>query len=273
MSLPDTLGGSLIAAVPWTEQALLVGAGSARFGFAFLMIPLFSPEQIPPLVRNSLIVTFGLVTLSLPISFVPQSLSASDWALLLGREMAAGVVMGLFFGTFLWAMASAGEIIDTKSGATIAQIIDPVSGSSNPLTATLLARFAQVVFVSAGGLTLLVGSLMLSFGVWPMGPDGVALDLSGVRLFEGELGRFFQIAFFIASPALMVLFIIDLGMGLLNRFASNFNVFMLSLSIKSAAAILVLFLILPVLAQMVVNDLATRQEVGFGMLERVGTPR
>jgi type III secretion protein T len=106
-----------------------------------------------------------------------------------------------------------------------------------------------------------------------MGPDGVTLDLSGVSLFEGELGRFFQIAFFIASPVLMVLFIIDLGMGLLNRFASNFNVFMLSLSIKSIAAILVLLLILPLLAQMVVNDLLTRQEVGFGMLERVGTPR
>jgi type III secretion protein T len=83
----------------------------------------------------------------------------------------------------------------------------------------------------------------------------------------------FMIAFVIATPALMVLFVIDLGMGLLNRFAANFNVFMLSLSIKSTAAVLVMFLILPLLAQMVVSDLATRQEVGFGMLERAGTPR
>lgn len=273
MSLPDTLGGSLIAAVPWTEQALLIGAGSARFGFAFLMIPLFSPEQIPPLVRNSLIIIFGLVTLSLPINFVPQALSATDWALLLGREMTVGVVLGLFYGTFLWAMASAGEIIDTKSGATIAQIVDPASGVSRPLSAILLSRFAQVVFVSAGGLTLMVGSLMQSFAVWPMGPGGVALDPAAVRLFEGEFGRFFTIAFVIASPALLVLFVIDLGMGLLNRFAQNFNVFMLSLSIKTTAATIVLFLILPLLAQMVVGDLATRQEVGFGILERVGTPQ
>lgn len=273
MSVPDTLGSSLVAAVPWAEQALLVGAGSARFGFAFLMIPLFSPEQIPALVRNSLIVTFGLVALSLPIGFVPQALSATDWALLLGREMAAGIVLGLFYGTFLWAMASAGEIIDTKSGATIAQIVDPASGAPRPLTAILLGRFAQVVFVSAGGLTLMVGSLMLSFAVWPMGPGGLVLDPSGVRLFEGEVGRLFMIAFVIATPALMALFLIDLGMGLLNRFSANFNVFMLSLSIKSAAAIMVMFLILPLLAQMVVSDLMTRQDVGFGMLERAGVPQ
>ncbi|MGB3471687.1 MAG: type III secretion system export apparatus subunit SctT [Erythrobacter sp.] len=273
MSAPDSLGASLIQAIPWTEQALLVGAGSARFGFAFLMLPLFSPQQIPAMVRNSLIITFGLVTLSLPIAFEPQALSATQWVLLLGREVAAGVVLGLFFGTFLWAMASAGEIIDTKSGATIAQIVDPVSGSTQSLSATFLGRFAQVTFVSAGGLTLLLGTLMLSFGIWPMGPGGISLDIGAVRLFEGELGRFFQIAFFIASPVLMVLFIIDLGMGVLNRFAPNFNVFMLSLSIKTTAATFIVLLILPLLAQMVVSDLASRQEVGFGIMERVGDPQ
>lgn len=273
MSTPDTLGGSLIQAIPWTQQALLVGAGSARFGFAFLMLPLFSSEQIPALVRNSLIVTFSLVTLTLPMRFEPQALSAIDWVLLLGREAAAGTVLGLFFGTFLWAMASAGEIIDSKSGATIAQIIDPVSGATQSLTATFLGRFAQVTFVTAGGLTLLVGTLMLSFAVWPMGPGGLTLEMSGVRLFEGELGRFFQIAFFVASPVLMVLFTIDLGMGLLNRFAPNFNVFMLSLSIKTTAAVFILILILPLLAQMVISDLATRQDVGFGIMERAGEPQ
>lgn len=270
MSASATIGTSLFEAVPWSQQALLIGAGSARFGFAFVMLPLFAAQLIPPLVRNSLIITFGLVTLSLPIGFDPQSLSAMEWALLLGREAAAGIALGLFFGTFLWAMASAGEIIDTKSGATIAQIIDPLSGSSQSLSATFLGRFAQVTFVTAGGLTILVGSLMASFAVWPMGPSGLSLNMDAVLLFEGELGRFFLIAFFLAAPALMVLYLIDLAMGLLNRFAPNFNVFMLSLSIKSMAAIFVLALILPLLAQVVIGELATRQEVGFGVLDRIG---
>ncbi|MDY7098017.1 MAG: type III secretion system export apparatus subunit SctT [Pseudomonadota bacterium] len=273
MIAPATIGTSLIQSIPWMEQALLVGAGSARFGFAFMMLPFFAPQQIPPLVRNSLIVTFGLVALSLPIGFDPQSLSASQWVLLLGKEAAAGAILGLFFSTFLWAMASAGELIDTKTGATIAQIVDPVSGSTQSLSATFLGRFAQVTFISAGGFTLLVGSLMLSYAIWPMGPGGLELNLDAVRLFEGELGRFFQIAFFIASPVLMVLFIIDLGMGVLNRFAPNFNVFMLSLSIKTLSAIFLLFLLLPLLTQMVIADLTTRQDVGFGIMERVGEPR
>ncbi|MEL6877335.1 MAG: type III secretion system export apparatus subunit SctT [Pseudomonadota bacterium] len=273
MSVGGALGQSLIGAAPWTEQALLVGAASARFATSFIMLPLFSPQMIPPLVRNSLIITFGLVALSLPVSFDPGALSAGQWLWLFGREAAAGVVIGLFYGTFLWAMASAGEIIDSKTGATIAQIIDPISGGTQSLSATLLGRFAQVTFVTAGGLTLLIGTLMMSYAVWPMGPGGVQLDLAAVTLFEGEFGRYFMIAFILATPALMVLFVIDLGMGLLNRFAQNFNVFMLSLSIKASAAIFVLVLIIPLLGQMVVDELMTRDAVAQGMLDRAGTPR
>lgn len=273
MSVANAIGQSLIAVAPWTEQALLVGAGSARFGFAFVMLPLFSAQLIPPLVRNSLIIAFGLVALSLPITFDPNALSAGQWLILIMREAAAGVVIGLFYASFLWAIASAGELIDTKSGATIAQIIDPVSGATQSLSATFLGRFAQVTFVTAGGLTLLIGTLMVSFAVWPMGPGGISLHIDALRLFEGEFGRFFLIAFVIASPVLMVLYIIDLGMGLLNRFAQNFNVFMLSLSIKTTASLFVIALILPLLAQMVVGELATRQAVGLGVLERVGEPQ
>ncbi|WP_379553629.1 type III secretion system export apparatus subunit SctT [Qipengyuania sp. DGS5-3] len=272
MSLGGAIGDSLISAAPWTEQALLVGAGSARFAFAFLMMPLFSPKLMPAMVRNSLIITFGLVALALPMQFDPSVLSAAQWLALIGREAAAGIVIGLFYATFLWAMASAGEIIDAKTGATIAQIIDPVSGGTQSLTATLLGRFAQVTFVTAGGLTMLIGTLMVSYAAWPMGPGGVSLDLDAVRLFQGEFGRFFLIAFVLATPVLMVLYIIDLGMGLLNRFAQNFNVFMLSLSIKAISAIFVLVMILPLLGQLVVNELTSRDAVSQGMLDRAGKP-
>lgn len=267
------IGRSLVAAAPWTEQALLIGVASARFAFAFLMLPLFSPSVIPPLVRNSVIVAFGLVALSLPIRFDPSVMSAGQWLWLYAREAAAGVTIGFFFGSFLWAMASAGEVIDNKTGATIAQVIDPLSGTSQPLSGLLLGRFAQVVFVTAGGLTLLVGTIMLSFAIWPMAPSGLQLDLSSVTVFEGEFGRFFMLAFVIASPVLLMLYLIDLGMGLLNRFAQNFNVFTLSLPIKTAAATFVTILILPALAQLVVTDLGSRAEVTGQVLDRAATPR
>ena len=153
---------SLASIAPWTEQALTVGVAAARFGFAFVLVPVFSPQVIPATVRNSIIVAFGLIALSMPHGFRPGDLSAGDWLWLYAKQAAAGVTIGFFFGTVIWAMAAAGEIIDTKVGATVGQLVDPLTGGQESITATLLSRFAQVLFVSAGGITLLVGTVMVS---------------------------------------------------------------------------------------------------------------
>jgi type III secretion protein T len=261
---------ALAQAVPWMEQALTVGVAAARFAFAFVLVPVFSPQIIPSTVRNSIIVAFGLIALSLPHPFSPQSLTAGEWLWLYAKEAVAGVTIGFFFGTVIWAMGAAGEIIDTKVGATIGQIVDPMSGMQESLTAGLLNRFAQLVFVSAGGITLLVGTVMLSYAAWPLGPGPMRFEPGAITLFEREFGRLFALAFIFASPVLLVLYVIDLGMGLLNRFAQQFNVFSLSMSIKAVAATLVLIMILPLLADAVVHDLSTREYTAAGVLKRTG---
>lgn len=270
---PPGIGVPLFAAMPWLDQLLTVGIASTRFAFAFVFVPVFSREAMPTTVRNSIIVTFGLVALALQPDFAPASLTAMDWAKMLLKEAAAGGIIGLFFGTVLWALASAGEIIDTKVGATIGQLVDPLSGSTTSLTGILLGRFAEVVFVTAGGLTLLVGTVMGSYLVWPLGPGGIVLDMRALQFFEGEFGRLFALAFLFAAPVLTVLYVIDAGLGFLNRFAQQFNVFALSMPIKAAAAIFVLILTLPLFAQAVIADLGTREEIAGGVLQRVGQPK
>lgn len=263
---------ALAAIAPWLEQALTVGLASARFAFAFVLVPVFSPQAIPATVRNSIIVAFGLIALSIPFGFRTSDLSAGQWVWLYAKEAAAGVTIGFFFGTVIWAMAAAGEIIDTKVGATVGQLVDPLSGTQESITANLLSRVAQVVFVSAGGITLLVGSVMLSYTVWPLGPGPMRFDAEAVRLFEGEFGRLFALAFIFSAPIILVLYVIDAGMGLLNRFAQSFNVFTLSMPIKAAAATLVLIMMLPLLANAILADLSSRADVSEAAMRRVGQP-
>ena len=188
------------------------------------------------------------------------------------REAAAGTIIGFFFGTIFWALGAAGEIIDAKVGATIGQLVDPFSGQQTSLTAILLSRFAQVMFVAAGGLTLFIGTIMESYVIWPMGKGGLRFDPASVILFEGEFGRMFMLAFLFAAPIIIVLYVVDAGLGMLNRFAQQFNVFSLSMPIKSAAAIFILILCLPLLAQSIINDMASRNNIAAGVLGRVGAP-
>ncbi len=269
---PPGIGIPLFAAMPWLDQLLTVGVAATRFAFAFVLVPIFSREVMPGTVRNSIIVTFGLVALAIQPDFAPANLTAMDWATMLFKEAAAGGIIGLFFGTVMWALASAGEIIDTKVGATIGQLVDPLSGTTTSLTGILLGRFAEVVFVTAGGLTLLVGTVMASYMVWPLGPGGLAVDMRAVQFFEGEFGRLFALAFLFAAPVLTVLYVIDAALGFLNRFAQSFNVFSMSMPIKAAAAVFVVILTLPLLAQAVTAELSSRESIVGGVLQRTGRP-
>lgn len=251
----------------WMDQLLVVALSSARFGFAIVLVPLFSPETMPATVRNSIILTLGGVAYFLHGPIEPQSLGAFDWARLLLKEAVAGLVIGFLFGTTLWAMEAAGEIIDAKIGATIGQVLEPHGSNMASLNGALMGRLAHVLFASAGGIMLLVGAVLESFALWPMTASWPELDMRGLAVLEDEFGRMMMLAVLLAAPTLVFLYVIDTGLGLLNRFAQQLNVFALSLSIKSWAATTLLVLLAALFAQAVIADLATRNEVVRGVIQ------
>ena len=58
---------------------------------------------------------------------------------------------------------------------------------------------------------------------------------------------FMRLTVLLAAPVIIALFVSDFGLGLVNRFSPQLNVFFLSMPIKSAVAMFVLLLYVPVL--------------------------
>lgn len=252
----------------WADQVLLLGVATARFAAAFLMMPLFASETVPPMVRNSLLVAFGLMTLLLQPN-LPMLVAPMGWAAMYFKEVFVGLTIGFFFGAVLWALEAAGQIIDTKIGATMSQIVDPLSGHQTSLNGAFLGRLANLVFIFSGGLTLLVGVLFESYAIWPISAALPHLDARALPLFEQEFGRLMVLAVLFAAPVLTVLFIIDAGLGLMNRFAQQLNVFTLSMSIKSFAATVVILMMLGGIVEAVIRDVASRPQVLLGLLKGI----
>ena len=195
------------------DQALVLAVGVTRTAAAFLLLPIMTPELVPPLVRNSLFVGFSLIVIALQPDLAVMRLSAPQWVGLFAREAVIGVVIGFFFATILWAFDAAGRIIDAKSGATMAQIVDPLSGETTSLNGAFLGRLANFVFMFSGGLLLLVTVLISSFAVFPISPTAPRLLLRETGVFEGEFARFMALAVTIAAPALVLLTVVEGGMG------------------------------------------------------------
>ncbi|WP_244624462.1 type III secretion system export apparatus subunit SctT [Sphingomonas sp. So64.6b] len=254
----------------WADQTLLLGVGTARTATAFLMLPIFSSETVPALVRNSIFISLGIVSLAIQPPLELTQLGATDWVPIFAKEAFVGLLIGFFFGSVLWALEAAGQIIDTKVGSSLAQVVDPLSGHQTSLNGAFLGRLANIVFIFSGGLSLLVQVIMESYALWPIASPAPALDPRGLLLFEGEFGRLMVLATLFAAPVLTVLFLIDLALGLMNRFAQQLNVFTLSLSIKSIAATAIILLLLGSYIDAVMRDIVSRPGVLIDLLRGLG---
>lgn len=244
----------------WADQVLLLGVATARIAATFLLLPMFSTETVPALVRNSIFVAMGVISLLIQPPLLVSALAPQQWVGLIAKEVLVGLTIGFFFGSVLWALEGAGEIIDAKVGATLAQVVDPLSGNQTSLNGAFLGRLASVVFLFSGGLSLVVQVVVQSYAIWPIAAPMPRLDAATLVLFEGEFGRLMVLATLFAAPVLSALFLIDLCLGLINRFAQQLNVFTLSMSLKAFAATALILLLLGSYVAAIVHDVATRPE-------------
>jgi type III secretion protein T len=220
-------------------------------------------------VRNALFVAVALLGLVLQPAAAPLHMNAWQWATLFFKEAFLGGAIGLLFAGVLWAFEAAGQLIDNKIGATQAQVMDPLSGHQTTLNGALFGRLAGWVFMSAGGFMLLVGTLVESFSRWPVRQPLAGLAEGGARVFEGELGRIMLLALLVAAPALLLLYVIEGVLGLMNRFAQQLNVFSLAMSLKSVAATLIVLAQLATLIQLLQDDLMARGGMVLELVRRL----
>jgi type III secretion protein T len=246
-----------------SSQALLVGISATRLAVAFLLIPVFAQDTVPPLVRNSIFLTFAIITLALQPALSLAGLDAAGWVRIFIKEAFIGMAIGFFFSTMLWAVEMAGQIIDTKAGTNMAQVVDPLSGHQTSLNGEFLSRLANFIFMFSGGFLLLIGTLLDSYSVWPIASDWPDLRRAGVILFEAEFGRLLILALMFAAPALVILFAVDAGLGLINRYAQQLNVFSLSMAIKAWLSTLIVILMLASIVERLTNEFISRPgEIG-----------
>ena len=237
------------------DLALLAALASTRFAMAFLLLPILAQDTVPQMVRASVFLAFGVITLAVQPMIHVNDWSIGQWIGMFGREAFLGLALGLLLAAVLWAFDAAGEVVDGASGMGMAQIVDPLSGRQTSLSGAFLGRLAVYVFMFSGGLMLWVGVLMESFVQWPLSQPGFTLRPQGVTLFETAFAQFAGLTFMIAAPALVVLYAIDLSLGLMNRYAPQLNLISISMSLKGVAAVGVWLVLLGTLVRTLIDRL------------------
>ena len=144
-----------------------------------------------------------------------------------------------------WTIQCAGFFIDNQRGASMADGADPLSGEQTSPLGSFFFQSAVYLFFSTGAFLTLLGVVYASYEIWPVTrliPLNVFRDIDVPLFFAGRVGWLMLMMLLLSGPIVVACLLADVSLGLINRFASQLNVYVLAMPIKSGvAAFLMLF--------------------------------
>lgn len=231
---------------------LTVAVLSARIGTALAMFPMFAAGSLPTSVRAT--ITAGLAICLLPMIGMSNmaalgGMNAMTLAALLAKEVALGFGLGLVGSVGFWAVHSAGVVIENQAGLSMASTIDPLAGEEDSMIGGFLVQVLSVLFLVSGGLLALLGVLYESFRVWPVTELAPKIDPQlWLEATLQALRWMMELALRVAAPFVLLMLMVEVGLGLLGRYAPQFNVTFLALPLKAAVLVILLLVYVSVMA-------------------------
>ncbi len=236
MDLPVTYDQvkSFVATLALTQPRILA---------MFLVLPLFNTQLVPGLARFAIAGALGLVMVP---ALQPQ-VTAADWgtAQVIGtivKEAFIGFVIGYLAAIPFWIFEAVGFLVDNQRGASIASTLNPLTGNDSSPLGLMFNQAFIVFFLLTGGFSLLLSTLYDSFALWSITDWLPVLQPDSTPVMLAQLDRLVRMAVLLAAPVLVAMFLAEIGLALVSRFAPQLQVFFMAMPIKSALAMLVLML-------------------------------
>ncbi len=199
-----------------------------RFSGFFAVAPFFNTQVIPVRVKVLLILILSmLISINMkinvpdnPIVFIFSSIS----------EVIIGMWIGFIFYLFLWILEFAGGFFDMQSGMGMAAFYDPQMGSETSVYGNFFTLLGLLIFLIGNFHYLLLKIFVESYYVLPVGQfikSGPSYQLLMTTLIWTMTA-----GLQLALPVVLILFLIDLSLGIMARTAPQLNVLLLGLPLK-----------------------------------------
>lgn len=214
------------------ESTMLAGVRMIAF---IVIAPPFSTSAFPLRIKGMLALGLALaVSPRVADGYVPLDTAGFIGSLLL--EIVVGALLGFLVFVVFAAIQSAGSLVDLFGGFQLAQAFDPQMMVNGAQFTRLFQVTSIALLFSSDGYQLIIGGLVRTFTALPIGGG---LDLGQpVAALTGAVTQMFLAALQIAGPLIVVLFLADIGLGLLTRVAPALNAFALGFPLKILLTVL-----------------------------------
>jgi type III secretion protein T len=234
----------------------------ARLAPIFKLVPFMGSSHLNAPIRNAIILSITFLVYPAVIAGAPAE--GIEFSITMGlvvvKEIVIGVMLGFLISLIFYMASGVGFIVDNQRGMSSAQGADPLAGeTSTPLGNTIFFTLV-VLFIAGGGFLSFFGLLIESYSFWPVFSFSPNFQSTAMEtFFASQLDIIMYGIAVLGAPMLIICFLVDFGMGMMNRFAPQLNVFFLSMPIKSGLSMVLLIIYWSVLFTVLKQGLKEQQ--------------
>ncbi|NIZ92303.1 flagellar biosynthetic protein FliR [Kineococcus rubinsiae] len=202
---------------------------SVRAAAWMLLAPPFANRAVSGRVKAMLSVALALPVAGRLREQVPAIEPAPLITAVLQQAL-VGAVLGALCALVFAAVQAAGDLLDLFGGFQLASAYDPLMQAQTAIFGKLYSWTTTALLVVTGGHLLVLQGFMRTYDVLPL--DAGVSTATLARVYSQGLSDLMLSALQIAGPLVAVLFVADLGLGLLSRVAPALQVFSMSFPLK-----------------------------------------
>ncbi len=217
---------------------------ASRLGGLLMFQPVLGALAIPTRLRAMLIL--GLAAMITPFVALPANAPDTPLELLLAMttEVLLGGIIGLAGVIAFLGLQWGGLLVAMESGLAFGRVVNPTTEEDETVVGIFYLQMAVVLFLVVGGHRALVAACLDTFEAIPLLSDRCG-SAFGADLLLQALVLSGHVAFRVAAPALIALFLVNLAMGFISRTMPQLNILAVGFSLKSMIAFLVMAVSLP----------------------------
>ncbi len=225
------------------DAAVLFFLVLLRFVAITQLCPFLGGRLVPGAVKIGLAMVlawFATPWLSQSVA-TPLKMSGSGFFLAAFHEIGIGLLIGFGSSLVFFAAAMGGEFLDTVRGTLTANLLVPQLQIQTTLLGDFYFQLFVVLYLLAGGHLFFLSAVMDSLQVFPpMGamPAAALVNATFLKMAVALFGIMVKVV----APAILVLVMVDVVLGVANRMAPQLDVFFVGLGVKPALGLLVVAL-------------------------------
>lgn len=212
--------------------------GSVRILAMMMTGPIFSHPALSTRIRVMAALMIAWVAAPVGVG----GLAGTEWdgltiAMAVAVEAMIGLSVGIGSGLIFAGILQLGEFAAIQGGLGAARSIDPASGASSVAIGMAFNTFAMLIFLVIGGHHDLIRGITMSFTALPIGG---ALPSEEMFLAVARLGSvIWEIAFRLAAPITVAIFVQNIATGLLGRAMPQLNLLIVNLPLHVGILLLI----------------------------------